>query len=182
MKKKLYSLSPRANYTYCLSAKLVTTFVASECRVVRATDPLRPYSRISRPDRYFFPSSSSSNVLTRLSTRVDDCQMLFLSLTDILNDVQFVRLSVQTFSYHSPRSNIWNTTVKLFLKHHALWSYNSTVSVESCLIKYMGQLDFVNSKSEFYCSTNKKKFKFFFGAVVAKHLLVREFTNILKTI
>jgi hypothetical protein len=37
------------------------------CRVVSATHPLRPYSRISRPETLLFLSSSSSVVLTRLS-------------------------------------------------------------------------------------------------------------------
>jgi hypothetical protein len=41
--KKLRGLSPRANYTYRLSAKLVPTFVDRVCHVVRVTDP---YGRI----------------------------------------------------------------------------------------------------------------------------------------
>jgi hypothetical protein len=62
---KLRGLSLRANYTdRRLSAKLVWI---EGYRVVSAANPLRPYSRISRPESLLCLSSSSSIVLTKLS-------------------------------------------------------------------------------------------------------------------
>jgi hypothetical protein len=48
-----------------LSAKLVPTFEDRGRHVVSVTDPLRPYSRISRPQPLLFLPSSSSVVLKR---------------------------------------------------------------------------------------------------------------------
>jgi hypothetical protein len=50
-----------------LSAILVPTFTDRGCHVVSVTDPLRPYSRLSRPEPLPFISSSSSVVLTMLN-------------------------------------------------------------------------------------------------------------------
>jgi hypothetical protein len=50
-----------------LSANLVPTFADRGCHVVGVTDPLRPYSRLPKPEPLLFLSSSSSVVLTRLS-------------------------------------------------------------------------------------------------------------------
>jgi hypothetical protein len=50
-----------------LSAKLVSILAHRGCHVVSVTDPLRPYSRFSRPEPLLFLPSSSSIVLTRLS-------------------------------------------------------------------------------------------------------------------
>jgi hypothetical protein len=42
-----------------LSENLVSTFADKECRVVSAADPLRQYSRLSRPESLLFLQSSS---------------------------------------------------------------------------------------------------------------------------
>jgi hypothetical protein len=71
---ELYRPSDRS-----LSAKLVPTFADRGCHVVSVTDPLRPYSRFSRPEPLLFPPSSSSVVLTRLSgprSRPTTCQKI----------------------------------------------------------------------------------------------------------
>jgi hypothetical protein len=41
-----------------LSVKLMPTFVDRGCHVVSVTDPIRPYSRISRPEPLLFVPSS----------------------------------------------------------------------------------------------------------------------------
>jgi hypothetical protein len=65
IKLKFRGLSPRANYTD--RAKLVPTFADRGCNVVSVTDPLRPYSRLSRQEPLLFLSRNSSVGLTRLS-------------------------------------------------------------------------------------------------------------------
>jgi hypothetical protein len=50
-----------------LSAKSLPFFADRMCYVISTTDPLRPYSRIFRPEPLHFLSSNSSIVLTRLS-------------------------------------------------------------------------------------------------------------------
>jgi hypothetical protein len=50
-----------------LLAKLVPTFADRRSHVVSVTDPIRPYSRISRQEPLLFLPSSSSIVLTTLS-------------------------------------------------------------------------------------------------------------------
>jgi hypothetical protein len=59
---ELYGRSDRR-----LSAKLLPTLANTRCYAVSVTDPLRPYSRLSRPESLLFLPSSSSVVLTRLS-------------------------------------------------------------------------------------------------------------------
>jgi hypothetical protein len=70
-KINLRGLSPLANYTNRVTAvcwwKLVPAFADRGCHVVSVTGPLRPYSRLSRPEPQLSLSSSSSVVLTRLS-------------------------------------------------------------------------------------------------------------------
>jgi hypothetical protein len=65
-KIKLRGLSPGANYTDRLTAKLVLTFAERVLRGQR-DGSLQPYSRISRPEPLLSLPSSSSIVFTKLS-------------------------------------------------------------------------------------------------------------------
>jgi hypothetical protein len=68
--KTLCGLSPRANRRTerpPLSAKLVPTLADRELSRSQRGDPLRPYSRFSRPESLLFLQSSSSFILTRLN-------------------------------------------------------------------------------------------------------------------